>query len=53
MDGPRVARACGAEIIDINLGYPARRVTNGDAGSALMRDPDHASRLIDSVVSSL
>jgi tRNA-dihydrouridine synthase len=51
--GARVARACGAEIIDINLGYPARRVTNGDAGSALMRDPDHASRLIDSVVSSL
>jgi tRNA-dihydrouridine synthase B len=49
--GARVAQACGADIIDINMGCPARRVTAGDAGSALMRDPDHASRLIDAVVS--
>ena len=50
--GARVAQASGAAIIDINMGCPARRVTAGDAGSALMRDPDHAARLIDAVVGS-
>ena len=40
----------GARIIDINMGCPAKQVTNGASGSALMRDPDHALRLIDAVV---
>ena len=47
------ARWCagqGARIIDINFGCPAKKVTNGLSGSALMRDPDHALRLIDAVV---
>jgi len=50
--GAQVAQDSGAAIIDINMGCPARRVTAGDAGSALMRDPDHAARLIDAVVRS-
>src|ERR1700749_4819544 len=45
-EGARVAEAAGADIIDINMGCPARHVTNGEAGSALMRDLDHALRLI-------
>ena len=47
------ARYCagqGAEIIDINFGCPAKKVTSGLSGSALMRDPDHALRLIEAVV---
>jgi nifR3 family TIM-barrel protein len=48
--GVRVAEAAGADIIDINMGCPSRRVTHGLSGSALMRDPDHALRLIDAVV---
>jgi tRNA-dihydrouridine synthase B len=48
--GAQVAQSSGAAIIDINMGCPARRVTSGEAGSALMRDPDHAARLIDAVV---
>ena len=50
------ARYCagqGAEIIDINLGCPAKKVTNGLSGSALMRDPDHALRLIEAVVAAV
>ena len=50
------ARWCagqGARIIDINLGCPAKKVTNGLSGSALMRDPDHALRLIDAVVAAV
>jgi nifR3 family TIM-barrel protein len=45
-EGARIAEAMGAHIIDINMGCPARKVTNGWSGSALMRDLDHASRLI-------
>ncbi len=47
--GARVAEASGADIIDINMGCPAKKVTNGWSGSALMRDLDHAQRLIEAV----
>jgi len=40
----------GARVIDINMGCPAKKVTNGYSGSALMREPDHALRLIDATV---
>jgi nifR3 family TIM-barrel protein len=52
-EGARVAEAAGADIIDINMGCPARHVTNGEAGSALMRDLDHALRLIEATVSAV
>jgi len=48
-----VAEANGADIIDINMGCPAKRVTTGYSGSALMRDLDHALTLIDAVVASV
>ncbi len=48
-EGARVAEASGADIIDINMGCPAKRVTNGWSGSALMRDLAHAQTLIDAV----
>ncbi|MEL6677900.1 MAG: tRNA dihydrouridine synthase DusB [Pseudomonadota bacterium] len=43
----------GARIIDINMGCPAKKVTNGYSGSALMRQPDHALSLIDAVVAAV
>ncbi|MEM6663782.1 MAG: tRNA dihydrouridine synthase DusB [Pseudomonadota bacterium] len=43
----------GARIIDINMGCPARKLTNGAAGSALMREPDHALSLIEAVVGAV
>ncbi|MFC4171487.1 tRNA dihydrouridine synthase DusB [Microvirga sp. GCM10011540] len=46
----RVAEDAGARIIDINMGCPAKRVIGGYAGSALMRDLDHACRLIEATV---
>jgi tRNA-dihydrouridine synthase B len=51
-EGAKVAEAGGADIIDINMGCPAKRVTNGWSGSALMRDIDHASRLIEATVAA-
>jgi tRNA-dihydrouridine synthase B len=43
----------GAAIIDINMGCPVRKVTNGDAGSALMRDLDNAGAIIKGVVEAV
>ncbi len=43
----------GAAIIDINMGCPVRKVVNGDAGSALMRDLPLASALIDATVKAV
>jgi tRNA-dihydrouridine synthase B len=50
--GAEIAAEAGADIIDINMGCPSKRVTNGFAGSALMRVPDEALKLIDAVVAS-
>lgn len=44
------AEAEGAAIIDINMGCPAKKVTGGYSGSALMRDLDHALSLIEATV---
>ena len=52
-EGARIAEAAGADIIDINMGCPARHVTSGEAGSALMRDLDHALRLIEATVGAV
>jgi tRNA-dihydrouridine synthase B len=49
-EGARIAEHVGAAIIDINMGCPAKHVTDGESGSALMRDLDHALALIEAVV---
>lgn len=51
-EGARVAQDMGAEIIDINMGCPAREVTGGLSGSALMRNLDHAETLIAATVAA-
>jgi tRNA-dihydrouridine synthase B len=48
-----IAEAEGADIVDINMGCPAKKVTGGYSGSALMRDLDHALTLIDAVVGAV
>jgi tRNA-dihydrouridine synthase B len=52
-EAARVAEASGAAIIDINMGCPARHVTGGHSGSALMRDLDHALCLIEATVKAV
>ena len=52
-EAARMAEANGARIIDINMGCPAKRVTNGASGSALLKTPDHALRLIEAVVGAV
>jgi nifR3 family TIM-barrel protein len=52
-EAARRVAGIGATIIDINMGCPAKRVTGGLSGSALMRDLDHATRLIEAVVGAV
>ena len=52
-EAARIAEANGADIIDINMGCPAKKVIGGYSGSALMRDPDHALSLIEATVKAV
>ena len=51
-EGARLAEAAGADVIDINMGCPSKSVTSGLCGSALMREPDHAMRLVEATVNA-
>jgi len=52
-EGARIAEGAGAQVIDINMGCPAKHVTNGASGSALMRDLDHALALIEATIAAV
>jgi tRNA-dihydrouridine synthase B len=52
-EGARIAEGSGADIIDINMGCPAKHVANKQSGSALMRDLDHALTLIEATVGAV
>src|SRR5262245_10572598 len=51
--GARLAEEAGAQIIDLNFGCPAREVTGGHGGSALMREPELAAELMVAVVEAV
>jgi nifR3 family TIM-barrel protein len=52
-EGARIAESAGADVIDINMGCPAKHVANRQSGSALMRDLDHALSLIEATVAAV
>src|SRR3979490_3430085 len=52
-EGGGIAEAGSADIIDINMCCPARHVTGGQSGSALMRDLDHALELIEATIAAV
>ncbi|TFL16770.1 tRNA dihydrouridine synthase DusB [Jannaschia formosa] len=52
-EAARMLEGQGARIIDINMGCPAKKVVGGASGSALLRDHDHALRLIEAVVGAV
>lgn len=51
-EGARMAERAGADIIDLNFGCPAKEVTGAAAGSALMRTPDLAGRIMAATVAA-
>lgn len=52
-EGARIAEANGADVIDINMGCPARKVTGSLCGSALMREPELAIAIVKAVVEAV
>ena len=52
-EAARFCAAEGAAVIDLNFGCPSKMVTNGLSGSALMRDADHALRLVEGVAAAV
>nr|WP_206668323.1 tRNA dihydrouridine synthase DusB [Roseibium aquae] len=52
-EAAKVVAGLGADIIDINMGCPAKKVTSGYSGSALMKDLDHALTLIEATVAAV
>lgn len=52
-EAARMVEAMGARMIDINMGCPARKVMGDLSGSALMRDLDHATRIVAAVVAAV
>jgi len=49
----RVVRECGADIVDINFGCPAPKVTKTNGGSACLRDPDRCEAIMQAVVDAV
>lgn len=52
-EAAKLVEGNGAKVIDINMGCPAKKVVGGYSGSALLRDLDHALRLIEAVVQAV
>ena len=52
-EAARIVSARGAQLIDINMGCPVKKVVNGYAGSHLMRDLRNATKIIDAVVKAV
>lgn len=52
-EAAKISADNGADVIDINMGCPAKKVIGGYSGSALMRDPDHALSLIEATVKAV
>src|SRR5262245_13834965 len=52
-EGARLAARAGAQLIDLNVGCPTKEVTGAAAGSALMREPELAARLVAAAVEAV
>ena len=52
-EAAKVVRECGADIVDINFGCPAPKVTKTNGGSACLRDPDRCEAIMRAVVSAV
>src|SRR3954467_4679900 len=52
-DAARLAASVGASVVDSNMGCPAKRVVAGECGSALMKEPAIAQRLVRAVVGAV
>ncbi|MEE8274088.1 MAG: tRNA dihydrouridine synthase DusB [Alphaproteobacteria bacterium] len=52
-EAAKLNRDRGAALIDVNMGCPVKKIVNGHAGSALMRDEAHAGRILEATVKAV
>jgi nifR3 family TIM-barrel protein len=52
-EAARMVAAAGADVVDMNLGCPVKKVTKTGAGASLLDDPDHACRLVEAVATAV
>ena len=52
-EGARMVQDLGADICDINMGCPSKKVCNNSGGSSLMREPEHAREIVRQVVAAV
>ena len=52
-EAARLNEDLGADIIDINMGCPVKKIVNGHAGSSLMRDEVHAAKILEATVKAV
>lgn len=52
-EAARIAEDAGAAAIDVNMGCPAKKIAKSGGGAILMRDPDHAARIVSAVRSAV
>jgi tRNA-dihydrouridine synthase B len=49
----RIVRDMGADIVDVNMGCPVPKIAKHNAGCSLMREPDHAARVVEAMVEAV
>ncbi len=49
----RIVRDMGADIVDVNMGCPVPKIAKHNAGCSLMREPEHAARVVEAMVSAI
>lgn len=53
VEAARAAEAAGADLIDVNMGCPVRKITKTGAGAALLDDPDAAARIVEAMAGAV
>ena len=49
----RIVQDMGADIVDVNMGCPVPKIAKHNAGCSLMREPDHAARVVEAMVGAV
>jgi tRNA-dihydrouridine synthase B len=52
-DAAQIVEGMGADLVDVNMGCPVPKISKHNAGCSLMRDPDHAARVVGSMAKAV